>query len=206
VNIATQDFEGAFPGAWAVVDTAATPGHQYLWGKRDCRAFSGSFSGWGVGGGVNGASLPCTSQYPDLVDSWLSYGPFSLADTAQADLGFKLWLNSEPGFDFVCRLASLDGSNYYGTCTSGSTAGWSDRYLDLARVPELGNLTGKSAVWAAVLFTSDRDGRLAEGGYVDNIVLRKCAGGSCPPAVSGGLTEAIGSQLKEWPVHLIKPQ
>ena len=101
------------------------------------------------------------------------YGPFSLADATAAELTFKLWLNSELGYDGLCRLASVNGTDFYGTCTSGNTAGWVDKGLDLSNVPDLGNLIGRPNVWIAIAFSSDLDTTRAEGAYVDNILLRK---------------------------------
>jgi hypothetical protein len=116
------------------------------------------------------------------------YGPFSLANVTAADLSFKLWLNSEIDYDGVCRLASINGNDFYGTCTSGNSNGWSDRRLDLANVPGLGNLIGRSEVWIALVFSSDESVTEADGAYVDNIVLRKFVSGASamapvPPSI-----------------------
>lgn len=180
-TIVSEDFEGAFPGVWNVHENDPDFG-SYYWGKRNCRAYSGSYSGWGVGGG-DGAALSCGSNYPLEVYGWMVYGPFSLADASAADLSFQLWLNTEKDWDYVCRLASIDGVNYDGWCTSGNTAGWLDRELDLADIPDLGNLTGQPNVWIALVFASDTLMTLPEGGYVDDIVLRKHVG---TMASSGG--------------------
>ena len=41
VTIVSEDFEGAFPGQWRVLD--GTPGYgEYNWGKRNCEPFSKS--------------------------------------------------------------------------------------------------------------------------------------------------------------------
>ena len=107
------------------------------------------------------------------------YGPFSLVGATAAELNFRLWLNSGLNFDFVCRMASVNGTNFYGACTSGSTGAWIDRTLDLSSVPTLGNLLGQLDVWIALIFASDGSVTRSEGGYVDNIVLRKCTSGTC---------------------------
>jgi hypothetical protein len=157
----------------------------YTWGKRDCKPFAGSSSGWGVGGASSGSALGCGSSYPNNVDTWMVYGPLSLADATAADLSFQLWLNSEMNWDWVCRLASIDNVNYFGTCTTGDTAGWVSRMLDLGIVDTLGNLMGQPQVWIALTFSSDGTINYPEGGHVDNILLRKCSSGSCvsSPAV-----------------------
>ena len=179
VTIFSDDFEGSFPGSWNVTGDGG-----YSWGKRDCRPYQGGYSGWAVGGGAYGAALGCSSNYPNNADSWMVYGPFSLADATAGDLSFKLWINSEQGCDSVCRLASTNGSNFFGTCTSGDSAGWIDAVLDLEDVYSLGNLMGQSQVWVALMFTSDYSINYAEGGHVDNIVLRKCTSSTCTGASS----------------------
>jgi serine protease AprX len=173
-TIVTENFEGSFPGVWDVHDDDSTNG-LYYWGKRDCRPYNGSYSGWGVGGG-SGAGLSCGSNYPTYVEGWMVYGPFSLAGTLDADLTFRLWLNSELTYDGVFRGASTNGTNYYGWTTSGNTSGWTAKELDLTNVPTLGNLTGQSSVWIALVFVSDNTNTYSEGGYVDDILLRKYVG------------------------------
>jgi subtilisin family serine protease len=204
-TMVSTDFEGAWPSPWVVYDNDGSTNGEYYWGKRNCRAYAGSFSGWGVGAGAQGSGLGCGANYPDNANSWMRYGPFSLSGTTAADLRFKLWLNSETTYDQVCRFASIDGANYWGTCTSGNTSGWTDRVLDLSNVYTLGNLLGQPNVWVAIVFRSDVSSTFAEGGYVDDIVLRKCPSGASCPAV---LLQAIPSddQVIESTEHLVAPR
>ncbi len=168
ITILSEDFGGSFPGSWTLTGNGG-----YTWGKRDCRSYQGSYSGWAVGGGANGDALSCGSSYPNNADSMMRYGPFSLADATDGDLSFQLWLNSEPDYDYLCRYASVDGASFYGYCTHGNSSGWMERTLDLKDVPTLGNLMGQSQVWIAIRFLSDESYNYLEGAYVDNIVLRK---------------------------------
>ena len=177
ITIVSEDFEGPFPGAWDVTDWNDVSG-VYLWGKRTCRPQTGSFSGWAVGGGLAGASLPCGGNYPPGVAAGMVYGPFSLSGATAAELTFRLWLNSAQSRDKLCRLASVDGVNFRGTCSSGDSEGWIDKMLDLSNVYELGSLMGQPRVWVALLFSSEVGNR-PEGAYVDNVVLRKCMQLSC---------------------------
>ena len=190
VTIIGEDFEGAFPGAWTVVDGNGPAAGEYFWAKRDCRVYAGSFSSWAVGGGANGAALGCGSSYSNNASAVMLYGPFSLAGAIAGDLSFKLWLNSELRYDNLCRLASIDGTNFYGSCTSGNTTVWIDRVLDLTNVPPLGNLMGQPNVWVMLGFFSDSSITRTEGAYVDDIVLRKCIAAPCPvmssPAPNAG--------------------
>ncbi len=172
VTVLHDDFEGPFPGVWEVTQRGANPG-RYLWGARSCRAAEGLRSGWAVGGGADGEALACDAPYPVNVDSWMVYGPFSLADATEAELRFQLWLRSEAGFDEFFAGASLDGRTFYGLWASGDSQGWGERVLDLTQVPTLGDLAGRAQVWIALTFTSDDYFSDAGGAYVDDIVLRK---------------------------------
>ncbi|MBE9509023.1 MAG: hypothetical protein IMY86_13365 [Chloroflexi bacterium] len=205
VTIISEDFEGSFPGSWSVSDSNGASYGEYYWGKRNCRPYAGSYSGWGVGGGANGASLSCGSNYPNNARSWMVYGPFSLADATDGDLSFKLWLNTELGYDSVCRWASINGSDFYGTCTSGDSSGWIDRVLDLKDVYILGNLMGQPNVWVALYSYSDSSVTRSEGGYVDNVVLRKyaSAAGMKPPAMSGVAPDPGNAQIVDIPTMMI---
>lgn len=174
VVIKEETFEGSFPNNWSVT------GLGYTWGKRNCRAKGGAFSGWAVGGGLMGQLLACGSDYPDNVGAWMIYGPFSLADARAAEMLFDYWLNSEEGYDFLFVGASIDGDNFYGLRGSGNSEGWQNGRFDLTNVPDLGNLAGQPRVWIGFYFGTDQDTNYPEGAYVDNIVLRKSAIGSAP--------------------------
>ena len=204
-TIVSTDFEGTWPGPWVVDDNDGAMGGEYYWGKRNCRAYSGSSSGWGVGAGAQGSGLGCGANYPDNADSWMTYGPFSLANTTAADLRFKLWTSSEDDYDGVCRFASIDGTNYWGNCISGDTGGWIDSILNLSNVYTLGNLLGQPNVWIGIVFYSDSSTTFAEGGYVDDIVLRKCPSGATCPA---GLLQTISddNQMSESSEHMVLPR
>ena len=190
--LVNETFEGSFPGVWDVSDSDGTVNGEYFWAKRSCRANGGTYSGWGVGGGANGAALGCSSNYPNNADSWMVFGPFSLADATAAELNFDLWLNTEFDIDEVCRLASTNGASFSGACTTGDSAGWITRTLNLS------SYLGQSNVWIALNFYSDASDVLAEGGYVDNIVLRKCTGTGCPTAaISAFDVNSVVESLQE---------
>jgi hypothetical protein len=179
VIIKQEDFEGDFPGDWFVKDNNGTAYGEYYWAKSDCQVAEGDYSGWAVGGGVDGASLPCGSEYADKTSSWMRYGPFSLAGATAAEVALRLWVNPEPGFDALFFGVSTNGTNFYGNSLKQNSGGWIDGSLDLSSVPTLGNLLGKTSVWLAVAFSSDDLIHYPEGAYVDNIVLRKCTVAHC---------------------------
>jgi hypothetical protein len=195
MTIFTESFEGVFPGPWDVFDKV--PGHgEYFWGQRDCHPFDGSYSGWAVGAGADGSSLSCGDDYPSYAQSWMVYGPFSLEGATAADLQFKQWLDTEIYHDGVCRLASTDGLNFEGWCSSGYSAGWIDAALDL------GDSLGEPEVWIALVFESDDSVNYAEGAYVDELLLRKYVSptGQPPPQEGAAPSSSHGAQLTEQPM------
>ena len=176
VTITSENFEGPFPRAgWQVADNQSGAG-EYYWGKRACRPFSGSYSGWAVGAGADGQSLGCGANYANNTFSWLIYGPFSLVDAADAELLFQRWYNSEPGYDIAFWGASLDGEDFSGVARSGNGQNWLAENFDLTNVYQLGDLRGQPNVWIAFVFDTDESVTYPEGFYVDDIVLRKQTG------------------------------
>ncbi len=179
--IMTENFEGTFPGTtWSVFDNAGGYG-EYYWGKRNCRAHAGSYSGWSVGAGADGSSLICGYNYPDNAKSWMIYGPFDLSYASDAEWLFSYWNFSESDYDYLFWGASIDSSHFYGVSTSGNSGGWNDVNFDLTDVYYLGNLTGQPQVWIAFVFSSDASVTQAEGAYVDDILLQKVTGQPITP-------------------------
>jgi hypothetical protein len=176
-KIMVEDFEGDFPPPdWAVFDDSTTDGGEYFWGKRECKALSGSHSLWAGGGGLDGGSLACTDNYANNLSTWLGYGPVDLRQVTDAELQFALWADLEAeGLnvrDTVAWMASLDGLRFWGLQTSGLTVGWIPESLNLTSVPTLGNVTGEPAVYLSWLFKSDASNPTAYGGaFVDDAAL-----------------------------------
>jgi hypothetical protein len=179
ITVASEDFE-APNSAWQFLDANGPVNGEYRWGRRSCRPYDGAYSGWAVGGGLDGASLPCGTDYPDNASSWMVYGPFSLAGASAAELHFTVWLRSAPSDEF-CYGASSDGASYSAFCLTAQTQSWVPLSFDLGST-EAGQQLGKPQVWVALVFRSDAAEHVAEGAYVDDVVVRKCVGGVCPPA------------------------
>ena len=195
ITIKQDGFEGAFPGEWQVADFNDNDGH-YYWGARDCQAASGSRSAWAVGGG-DGAGLGCNSNYPNNTEAWMVYGPVSLANATAADMTFQLNLYAESNHDGVCYLASGTDDIYYGTCVSGNSGGWIPRTLNLASLPTIGSLLGDNSVWVALVFSSNGGNNFANGGFVDNVLVRQCWYGTCPPSANQIRTNTSSTLVEE---------
>ena len=86
-----------------------------------------------MGGGTGGAALPCGSDYPDNVTSYMTYGPFSLADAGMAELRFQLWLDRLTEDEGFCWQAT-DGVTAGAACLNADPGGWTPITVDLADV------------------------------------------------------------------------
>jgi hypothetical protein len=182
-TIFSDELEGAFPGGWNVFDNNGSEYGEYHWAKKNCQPYAGDYSAWVVGGGADGSALPCDNLYPNDVQSWMVYGPFSLEEATDAEFVFMYWLNSEPLFDEFFIGASINGTNFYGEVTSGYQD-WSEKNFDLTDVYTLGDLTSQPAVWVAIAFQSDESINSTEGAYVDNIEIRQFVEGEPTPPVT----------------------
>ncbi len=114
--------------------------------------------------------IPATNNYPNNMESWMLYGPFSLTDAASANLLFYYWNKSEANYDWFWFMVSTNGTNFTGFKKSGDSQGWNFINLGLDTVG--GNLIGRSGLWIAFVFTSDNI-IVDKGAFVDDIVLSK---------------------------------
>jgi len=162
--IYADGFEGGFPAPW---QRLGNPG----WGRTTCRPAAGSYSVWPAADGA-GAVTPCVNNYPNNLNAWLIYGPFSLTGATAAEMTFRRWQRSEEDFDFLHWLASVDRQHFYGVMDSGDTGGWVSETFDLSNVYTLGDLRGRPQVWIAFLFQSDTDFS-DQGVFLDEVVVRK---------------------------------
>lgn len=195
--VIAEDFEGAFPGLWQLA--GFSPGGDVHWGKRDCRAARGLYSGWAVGG----SGLLCGANYPDGAETWMYYGPFSMVDATAGWIDVDLWYNFPDATDRISVFLSTDFWNFYGYRTNpgpGSSGGWEHWEISVASITlgTDGSPIGKPSLYVAFRFLSDDAGSLPEGAYIDNIRVTKQVqpGGASAPAV-GAQTQANGSLVPE---------
>ncbi len=171
-TILSETAEGSFPAdnSWDTQDNNSTGGLDY-WDDLSCRSYAGSWSIWCAD---IGDQTDC-GTYDNDMNSWMIFGPFSLADASAARAELRLWSETERPdipYDYVFWGASINGVNYNGQRLTANT-GWSLRELDFGNVPTLGDLTGQPNVWFAVVFNSDSTVNNFEGAYVDNILIEK---------------------------------
>ena len=116
-TIVNQTWEGIseLPAGWRTADeNGITVGGQIYWAIRGAPCWSSSAPGAvaATAGGQNGV-LDCGEAYPNVVDSSLVYGPFSLANATSAALSVNLYFDTEPGYDTLTVKVSLDGGSTF---------------------------------------------------------------------------------------------
>jgi len=168
-TILSEDAEGNFPAdnGWIVNDSDPGSGYDY-WDDVSCRFHGGARSVFSAG---SGSMTDCFSYDNDMY-SWMVYGPFSLADAAEARAEFYLWSLTELDSDWVYWLASVDGAMFY---PWGGLSGYTDWTLieaDFKTHPSLGDITGLGNVWFGLLFVSNSVNTRI-GVYVDDILIEK---------------------------------
>jgi hypothetical protein len=150
--------------------------------------------------------LPCYSDYPSNVESWMVYGPFSLTDALEAEIDLAVWLNTEVLFDGLGIYTSMDDEWYYEVgWADGDWEMWLNLSYNLSEVPELGSLIGEPQVWIALVFEADDSIASGEGCYVDDIVLRKCVSAPCT-TVSTSASRSDQHRAAAAPVLKRRPQ
>jgi hypothetical protein len=196
--ITREDFEGSFPKpGWTAIDGSVYDGGEYLIGKRACNVRSGSYSGWLIGGGAQGSTLSCGSDYVTEHISWFIYGPFSTTTAYAGYLYYDFYVNSQTDYDIFWVMASDDNYNYWGEYRYGSWA-WQSGQLNLDD-PWCGGHTisclGLPEVYIAFAFESDGYQNYPYGALIDNIVLQICETGYCPYASPGQENPPFATQV-----------
>jgi hypothetical protein len=166
-TIFTTTFEGDFPADWAIMDLDPAGG-TYAWGEYTGTNTTpgGTHSGWGVGAALAASpSLSDTGIYTDSVDAWMIAGPFDFTGAVDARLSFNAAFSTELGVDTFGWAASLDGQLFVGNHVSGGQEAW------VAFEHDLRSFAGEPAVWIAFRFTSDDNGIVGWGPFVDDILL-----------------------------------
>jgi VWFA-related protein len=162
--------EGTFPGAnWNLFNLGSAAG----WGKSGFRKSQGNSSAWCA---QSGATAPGAGQdVPANMDSWMVSGPYNLSAIRSGSFSFDLWLETEDGFDIFYAAASLNGTNYTALGRETDTNGFQRFSINLKTWGNLGDLTGKNAVYFAFLYRTD--GSVGyEGAYVDQVALDASTG------------------------------
>lgn len=173
IPLIVQNFDLGWPSrGWRVFDANGGYGGERYWDEDDFMPRNGPYSAWPGKGGPNGQD-PNLYYYANDMNSWMIYGPVSLADASSAYLSFDYWLSTEASYDYFGWYASSDGLNFYGQRTSGDSAGWLHKDFSLGAVPIWGSMLDNGSVWIAFVFTSDFSNSSYDGVFVDNVYAQK---------------------------------
>lgn len=166
-----EGFESAWPnGAWYTFDNNGSTGGTLCWDDENWIAKKGSWSGWPAGGCAGGLN-PNNSYYPNNMDSWMVYGPFSTSGAKNGNLKFNYWNQSEEGYDYLYWCVSPNYADWYCDWHTGSTANkWKVGKINLKSVPGYGSMLGDSSVYLAFVFQSDSS-EVDDGPFIDEVSL-----------------------------------
>ncbi len=222
-TIFSDGFEGAFPGPWEVLDlstggdggslycpvgTLAVPAPQAQWSRSSNRKASGNYSVYVASGGAS--PVPPGGPYKPCMDTWIIYGPFSLASVLRGWAEFDLFMDVDPLFDDVFWGVSTDGANFYGYAVSPlpygyttgqeGTPGWAHELFNFG---EIAGTNGATEVWLAFNFASD-DIFEYEGVYVDNVEIHKAVAQTADleVTVTNGTTAVSACVPVSYTVHV----
>jgi uncharacterized repeat protein (TIGR01451 family) len=166
----TFEFGGAFPAGWQVYDAISpTVGLDYFWSTTAFTRAEGASSAVAVQGGLDGATLTDTADYTAAVDSWMVYGPVSLASVWQAQLGFAYTFTPTASGAFTVGVSTdYDPISRTGTFSEmmlAPTAGWTTTLRDLS------SYAGQK-VYVAFRYQTTDGGNAADGPFVDDVHVR----------------------------------
>lgn len=157
---------------WDTFDNSGLTNGEYFWGTETYTNSTpgGTRSVWAIGSGENGGTLdPMTDGYPNSVDSWLVYGPFSTQDVLAGTYTFSYWHEADSGDPFILA-SSTNGSSYNGVrVVDGGTGEWTKLNFTLNAA-----LINQPTVYLAFGFQSNTSGNPnnLRGPFVDNVTLR----------------------------------
>jgi len=169
VTLLADDFESGFPGTtWTLFYEESGP----HWDAWTCSYGDSPPHSAGCAAGGEGA-ISCGEYYPNFLNTFMTAGPFSLAEgnITAGILECVLNLNCEIEVDDFFMLVSLDGvSEWNGFQYSGV---FSHRTidLDLSNVPFLGNVLDEPELWVSFGFRSNESIVNVNGAQIDDVLL-----------------------------------
>jgi subtilisin family serine protease len=158
------------PSTWPAYDTLAIEGFESLalWTPYEVSGLAFGQSLLHTGGAFSAADSPGGSYQP-TTESWLirSTPMASLAGRVGCRLFYNLRLDTQLNHDYFQIFGSTDGLNFSGSQWSGSTGG-----VFIGLSSDMSRYDGAAAFTPALRVTSDSDGIVGDGGYVDDLSLR----------------------------------
>jgi hypothetical protein len=169
VTLLADDFESGFPGTtWELFYDGDGP----YWDDWVCTSGTTPPHSAGCAAGGPGA-ISCGEEYPNLLNTFMTAGPFPLGDSYNSAGILECILNqkSETEFDTFFMLISLNGGDggtgfeYRGVFTNKTIS------IDLANVPFLGNVLHEPEIWVSFGFRSNGEIVDVNGAQIDDVLL-----------------------------------
>jgi hypothetical protein len=161
-TIASEDFEGTFPpagGKWITYDGSYTS-TQGAWGK-DPNGYNSAFAA---------RPNPGVATYRYNTQTWMRYGPFSLAKAKTARMLFKYWLDTEEGYDFLGWAYSCNGVEAW-TARTVTGNGPTPTPAWTTGAASLKSCAGRTNVYVQFTFHSDQSVNMP-GVWVDSVQIQ----------------------------------
>lgn len=157
-TIMNQRFESSFPVPnWAVRDYNGSVGGTAYWDDEPTRGHAGFWS----------AHPADAATYADQANTWMRYGPFSLAGARDARMTFWRWMDTEPIYDLFSWGYSCTGlTGFHETSASGHSGAW------VQVTQALKPCAGRPEVYVIFRFMSDVN-TAGPGVWVDDILIQK---------------------------------
>jgi len=166
----TFEFVGAFPSGWQVYDAISPTVGNYLWSTTTITSAEDTHSAAAALGGVSGATLTPTADYAAAVDSWMVYGPVSLARVWQAQLDFAYYFTPTASGTFTVGVSTdydpISRTGTFSEMMSAPTAGWRTNFTR-----DLSSYAGQK-VYVAFRYQTPDGGNVADGPFVDDVHVR----------------------------------
>ncbi|MBN2055463.1 hypothetical protein JW905_11105 [bacterium] len=168
INIMSEDFNGAWPGEWFV---SPMGGADCYWGDVSCFFYNDTWSAHCADDGSMSSSQDCFG-YVNNMETWMIYGPFSLADMVDGYMDFYYFTELEDTYDSFIYGMSVDGNSFYGNEVTIDTPDWTYGMLNFGSIPAYGSMLGAPEVWMGFVFRSDANVIEGQGVYVDYIDIQ----------------------------------
>jgi len=161
-TILNETFEGAFPsGLWNI---SGNP----TWDDENFRSNNGNWAAWCAGSSLS----PSDNQYADNMQADMTYGPFSLDGSRNAQLSFASKVGTESSYDYFKVIVKYRSGGSWREEEIHSQDGTDSNNWQVFEY-SLNEYLDYNQVKISFVFTSDVSNRDYEGAWVDDVVITK---------------------------------
>ena len=166
-------YDGTYSDTYSIPRTIKHTGAApYQWGRTITGTQGFTDTLWCVQGGEGAFLQAGIDTYTDSVDTTVTYGPIDLSHVFVAELQFSHWISVAAG-DGLQLGISTDGVSFdFANILPGAPGIWESTTLNTDLVAALRPLLGQRTVYLAFRFTSNDDGQVGQGVFLDNVHLK----------------------------------